>query len=716
MMQLCGGVTNISNTCYISSSLEILFRYQPIVDFFNNHLDIEEFAQIAQLANHMEEQRTIDPTVIIDYLNIDPKKQQDICEFLAQFLEFVSNKLGVPEPNEFTRLFSSIIQREGDVPSDSFIFFTIPVIAEGKSTLVIKRQLESAHFVGESSDLFFVQIQRMIYDKSTKSFSKNIGMMDVIEELDLREYHGKLYQLFAVSLHKGSGFAGHYITFIKDSQGWLKTNDDTVTAISEKEFYDSINRGGFETPYLLAYTSNVDNVRTIRNEVEAFLSPAIGDVDSNQLSANTTDNETGVVNILPQMSTSQSIDFSSFGLATRRSISTYFVDSENDASMEDFTNSLKPEPKYNVTTKVFDPLQFEVIRETKEMLTKQQLKDMVLQFNESNLNAFFSLDGKEADNTIPQELWVTQKPLYIYAQSKDYRIFDIDMYEKPYIELTFNVFQTVFEFSFKFDQNQTTKNVREYVSNFLFNHLDMVDKDFELLVQNRENKYYLLPSNCFTPLQDLFISKKPSPPSEDQQNKDQNSNDSNEKKKVLTEYERKKKMLNHITIAFDTLMPDIQDKIIVKVYTSKDTTHPSRILQVPYRTTESLNDVMEYVRTNVFLPTYCLTVKRTPKILEQFPMNQSVDDLYKTSMNHEIRVQERPSESTFQFVDSEENFIFMHDIDPNATLNEVQLEINKIIPNCILKFTTDGKTHITQKDFVPMTCKDGYFVIFMQGR
>ena len=116
MMQLCGGVTNYSNTCYIGSSLEILFRYQPIVDFFNNHLDIEEFAQIAQLASNMEDQRAIDPSIIINYLNIDPKKQQDICEFLAAFLEFISKKLGQPEPNEFTKLFSSIIQREGDIP------------------------------------------------------------------------------------------------------------------------------------------------------------------------------------------------------------------------------------------------------------------------------------------------------------------------------------------------------------------------------------------------------------------------------------------------------------------------------------------------------------------------------------------------------------------------------------------------------------------------
>ena len=657
----------------------------------------------------MSDHRTVDPSIIFEMLKIDPKKQQDICEFLSTFLEFISTKFDPKEPNDFTRMFSSVVSRGIDIPSDSFIFFNIPVIENGKTSPIVKRQLQNAHFVGESSDLFFVQIQRMIYNKESKSFSKNCGEMDVIEELDLTEFGGKSYQLYAVSYHIGSGFAGHYITFLKDSVGWLKMNDEVVTPISEKEFYDYMNRGGNETPYLLAYITNMENVKTYRNECEAVAldSSAIPEVESN----NATDNESNV-NILSQMSTSQSIEFN-FENLHKRSMSTYFMDAYNDSSIEDFTSTaLKPEPRYKVNTKIFDPLQFRVINEVEEELTKQQLKDMVQQFEESNMNVFFSLDGKHADNAIPQELWVTQKPLYIYTQSNEYRIFDIEMYDKPFIELTFTIFQTIFKFSFKFDPNQTTQNIREYVSNFLFKHLDMVEQNFELLVQNKIGRYYLLPSNSFTTLGDLFIQQTPVSPLEEEKKHLESSQQQN-KNQIPNKQENR---TNHITIAFQTLMPSVQENIIVKVYTSTDTKTPSKTLKVPYRSSDSINDVMKFIRDNAFLPTYFLTVKRTPKTLEPFPIQKSVDDLYRTSMNYEVRVQERPSESTFQFVDADEHFIFMHDIDPNMTLNEIQIEMNKKMPNCIIRFTPDGKSFIEQKDFYPMTCKDGYFVVFLQNR
>ena len=68
-----------------------------------------------------------------------------------------------------------------------------------------------------------------------------------------------VYELYAVMLHKGGAYGGHYSAYIKDLEGdtedsWYHFNDSLVSDISVTELADAFGgKANFANAYMLMY-------------------------------------------------------------------------------------------------------------------------------------------------------------------------------------------------------------------------------------------------------------------------------------------------------------------------------------------------------------------------------------------------------------------------------------------------------------------------------
>lgn len=434
-----GGIKNLANTCYLGSSLQLIYRYKPFVDCIKKNQNISEFQILSNFFHSFSTQNTSDPTPIIDMLNINYTEQHDLTEFLTKFIEFLGNLFPNHSDNEILDIFTSNTIISTDIPIDNFIFYTIPVqeYSDVQDIIYNQMQYNKSLFYKKKADLFFVLLNRMEYDKENHLFKKNLGAVFVPESLDLTAFGGQKYYLYAVSTHIGSGFKGHYITYVQDKDGWIEINDDIIKEISKENAHSSFNDGN-KNAYVIAYVSKREDIITLREKVEC----------------------------------------------------------STDDLLE-LTNISQIENKYNLFVKMFAPETMTVSEVHHKMLTKEDSNDILNNLNEA-YSVKYSIDDKNISEQIPHEFYDNFSTLYLYCQQKD-RIFLDDVFFMKPVKFEFVLFQTQLAFEGKFHSKSKTSEFFKFVRMVLFKFFHLEKKEFQLLMNSKKkngpNYFYKVTDN-----------------------------------------------------------------------------------------------------------------------------------------------------------------------------------------------------------------------------
>ncbi|KAH0790926.1 Clan CA, family C19, ubiquitin hydrolase-like cysteine peptidase [Histomonas meleagridis] len=119
--------------------------------------------------------------------------------------------------------------------------------------------------IERSPRLLFVHIQRIEFNKETNETTKDSSPMIISDSLRIND---ETYSIYSIVQHIGRSNSGHYISFIHDSDGWLKCNDSRVTSISASDVFTS-SFDERSPAYLVAYVHSFTDVLSIRNRIEA---------------------------------------------------------------------------------------------------------------------------------------------------------------------------------------------------------------------------------------------------------------------------------------------------------------------------------------------------------------------------------------------------------------------------------------------------------------
>ena len=255
-----GGIANRGNTCYISSALQLLFRFRPfhelLCELASRFPDCDFFAALANMSKKIGTSREpLSPDSVIAMFQIDPLKQFDVCEFMTtlvnRILE-VSNDVSVAELVYFRFV-------EQDHQSNA-LFCSVPVYPNSSLTNAIANLRESfGQGFTSVPQLVLIQIGRMTFDGEKNLLEKDTRSMEISESLKLE---GQVYYLYCVIEHLGLPDHGHYIAYVRDSRGWLKCNDSMITTSTLSD----VQKSAVENAYVVAYVRDLDNVRIIRGQ------------------------------------------------------------------------------------------------------------------------------------------------------------------------------------------------------------------------------------------------------------------------------------------------------------------------------------------------------------------------------------------------------------------------------------------------------------------
>ena len=88
--------------------------------------------------------------------------------------------------------------------------------------------------------------------ESEQVISKTIEPSTIEQLLTQGEF---VYELYAILVHNGGAFGGHYFAYIKNQQDmWYNFNDSTVSPISDTELMNTFGGAGMpNTAYMLLY-------------------------------------------------------------------------------------------------------------------------------------------------------------------------------------------------------------------------------------------------------------------------------------------------------------------------------------------------------------------------------------------------------------------------------------------------------------------------------
>ena len=432
---LSGGIDNPSNTCYLSCSLQIIFRYKPFMNKINSLLkefpDIKIFQILSDLHKKLINSNTpLDPTPLIDFMKIDKTKQQDICEFLATFLNLVIESLPEDRRNELSDILRSKLTTSVKDVTDNVFFYTIPV--DPKFTVnerLFMSLSEHSEVFLSKPQIFLIQLQRMLYNKGEKQTNKVSYPMRINFDLDLTNYQALNYKLFAVIVHIGSGLGGHYIAYLRDSKGWLYASDRSVKPVEQAEVAKNASSSG-SPAYLLCFVTDIDNdVLTLRNPLKNDVIP------------------------LPGLPKPRAVNLGKIKCAFNPNKSAKFSETVL--------------PNITVVTQFFDQSTME-FKEADENIYSSidEIKQMIRCYESDNtvIMQFGYIEDVFSDY-MPPEVGHYDTPLYIMFQNRLYKVFNTNPYQHNMpIKVTYRQKYVGFSFDSYFSAEQRMCDVNEYIT------------------------------------------------------------------------------------------------------------------------------------------------------------------------------------------------------------------------------------------------------------
>lgn len=273
MKRLSSYIVNLSNTCYISCSLQLLLRYRPFTDFISfsqkKYYDIPIFQILENYTRiFLDKNEPLNPKELVDYMKIDCFKQQDIVEFLTQLISEISEKLDENDLKEFQSMIMCTMVTDDNKNRDQFFFFTLPVEEDKDISEILMDNIESNKQIFSSyPKMLMIQLQRMSYDKELGRPIKNNKPVLFPDTIDLTRFNGGKYKIYSIINHIGSGLGGHYKSFLRDDESWIHTSDSKVDLVDESFVLSELKSELFPS-YLYIYVTNRDDIHILRGLYE----------------------------------------------------------------------------------------------------------------------------------------------------------------------------------------------------------------------------------------------------------------------------------------------------------------------------------------------------------------------------------------------------------------------------------------------------------------
>ena len=277
------GLSNQGATCYLNSLLQSLFISKGFIRYINT---CDSTNKCILALQHLFYAMSVSETTCttnelthsFGWTTIDSFQQHDIQELLRvlqdnieEFLK--SNNL----PNFIATLFggtytSCIECIDIDYTSEQpNTFYDVQLTVKHNKSLsdAFEMFLEKETLNGDNQyshdgkkydalkyfkftsvpPILHLQSLRFEYDPS---FTYQIKLNDHFSYPDQFDLLDTNYTLFAVLVHSGTVHHGHYFSFIKSDNTWLKCDDDIVTLATHNDVFDA-NFGGKQSAYMLVY-------------------------------------------------------------------------------------------------------------------------------------------------------------------------------------------------------------------------------------------------------------------------------------------------------------------------------------------------------------------------------------------------------------------------------------------------------------------------------
>ena len=274
------GISNIGNSCYLNSALQMMFNSEDFREILKNKVFINTiFEKIIENYDNYDMSTSRDIFNPSDIKNIVAKKyqmfantdQQDSYEFIIFLFDIIDKLLGNSMKNDLYDRFGLITVsnikckmnhcgKESETSSIE-LFLQLPItdeldLSDSYRTYKSVSRLENdnAYFCDNCN-------KKVVARKNTITTKWPKNLIIVLKRFDynmrkdgrninipLEWRHG--YKLKGAIIHMGSFGGGHYIYFGKENNDWFIANDSHISKINDIEGF--MNNQGKQS-YILYY-------------------------------------------------------------------------------------------------------------------------------------------------------------------------------------------------------------------------------------------------------------------------------------------------------------------------------------------------------------------------------------------------------------------------------------------------------------------------------
>lgn len=270
---------NLGRSDYLSSILQILFRYRPFTDtikrcYTKSANPKSIIGALYNLINlHNITGASVDSREILDFLNLNINEQEDACSILTKLFSSILDAVQIfgDEMDTIKRVFFSDFVNSFQIFPYLYYYLVYtdqqgcPIRDIFYHTLNIKS--ESIYRPG---NMLTLRVERVSNGRK--------GSFPLFIDMELNIQQGRTYYLYACIVYPGVNDRGRCVAYIKDKYGWLKCSDDSVQNVDDSVAMNDI----IYNSQLLMYVDDLNHISdvgsTIRESYPSYDDPPYNEI------------------------------------------------------------------------------------------------------------------------------------------------------------------------------------------------------------------------------------------------------------------------------------------------------------------------------------------------------------------------------------------------------------------------------------------------------